>query len=971
MRKSIAFGILTMTLAASASNLLKNSTFGEDAPQYGAMPPRWQAENLSVWGFVDDDGIVIDNGCNCLRYNGKGNEGVPVAWQEFSPEKGVTTYVVAADLKAGGCSPSVLVKDSGGNVLATLKPSISNVWQTVFKEFKYEGEGKLKVELQGSLNGQSGFSYFDNVRVLTGKLSENQMELSRKAKFVPAGPNIALGKKYTLEPRPNYSYCTDSDDAIQLTDGVYTKGYFWTQKSTVGWRGGRGYITIDLGKRENICGASFNTAGGRAGVAFPSTITIFTSDDAKKWAFVGDLAVLGTVNGAPAFDSYSIFRYASNDIKGSGRYVKFVVFGTNYLFVDEIEIYGGGDGSTAEANIDNPVHFTENMAFETGAKQRVRVDLDNMEMRLAEAGLLDDETKAKIQAVAQKIPRMYENMVNPNDFKAVFPLGLQYEQAEVLALNSKLMMKAGYKTPFVWKNNRWKNLEINEIPKDSGIKSIEVEMMRNEVRGETFNICNPTGIRLDGRIAVEGIPKEANLIVNEVLFTDTATRKPVSDAIVPIDGDSPFVLLAGCNKQIWLSFKRPACKAGVYDGRIKVTVGGEMVATIPLKLRIYDIDFPQQPSIHLGGWDYTNMMGKYYNTPNCVEATIDIMKDTYVDSPWATNAVMPKGAKFDNDGHLENPNGLDFSAWDKWTKMWKGARRYCVFWAIGDKFNGVSPSDPRFANMVTEYVNAWMAYVRETGFNPKNVVVLLYDEPSREEQAKKIMEWARPIKERCPEFTIFEDPCFNDPRPVDPEFFKLSDVLCPMTRMIHAMWKFPQEDPNFKGNFRDFYVQKRKEGAELWLYSCSGPSRTLDPITYHRGQFWRCVDMGAVGSMYWAFGCGGGIGNSWQPYAHKHNEYSPYFVGQDAPTNAKHNEAVREGVQDYEYFIMLAKKIEAMKAQGKDEEAKAAQAIYDKALTRGLSTLPHIEGNDIDWNNDNHHEWMDEARISVLHELVK
>jgi hypothetical protein len=460
-----------------------------------------------------------------------------------------------------------------------------------------------------------------------------------------------------------------------------------------------------------------------------------------------------------------------------------------------------------EANIDNPVRFTENMAFETGARQRVRVDLDNMELRLAEAGLLDDDAKAKIQAIGQKIPRMYENLVNPNDVKAVFPLGLQHEQAEVWALNSKLMERVGYKKPFVWKNNRWKNLDINEIPKDSGIRSIEVEMMRNEVRGETFNICNPTGARLDGRIVVEGIPEEANLIVNEVLFTDTAIRKPVSDAIVPLDSDSPFALFAGCNKQIWLSFKRPACKAGVYDGRIKITAGGQMVATIPLKLKIYDMDFPRQPSIHLGGWDYTNMMGKYYNTPNCVEATIAIMKDTYVDSPWATNAVMPKGATFDNDGHLQNPKGLDFSAWDKWTNMWNGARKYCVFWSIGDKFNGVPPSDPRFANMVKEYVNAWMAYVKQTGFNPKDVVVLLYDEPSREEQAKKIMAWARPIKERCPEFTIFEDPCFNDPRPVDPEFFKLNDVLCPMTRMIHAMWKFPQEDPNFNGNFRDFYVQ--------------------------------------------------------------------------------------------------------------------------------------------------------------------
>ncbi len=87
MRKSIAFGILTMTLAASAANLLQNSTFGENAPQYGAMPPKWQAENLSVWEYIDDDGVVIDGGCNCLRWEGKGKEGVPVAGQEFSPAK--------------------------------------------------------------------------------------------------------------------------------------------------------------------------------------------------------------------------------------------------------------------------------------------------------------------------------------------------------------------------------------------------------------------------------------------------------------------------------------------------------------------------------------------------------------------------------------------------------------------------------------------------------------------------------------------------------------------------------------------------------------------------------------------------------------------------------------------------------------------------------------------------------------------
>ena len=47
--------------------------------------------------------------------------------------------------------------------------------------------------------------------------------------------NIALGKQYKLWPAPNYPYCTDPDDTIQLTDGKTTKDYFWTQKGTVGW----------------------------------------------------------------------------------------------------------------------------------------------------------------------------------------------------------------------------------------------------------------------------------------------------------------------------------------------------------------------------------------------------------------------------------------------------------------------------------------------------------------------------------------------------------------------------------------------------------------------------------------------------------------------------------------------------------------------------------------------------------------
>lgn len=82
--------------------------------------------------------------------------------------------------------------------------------------------------------------------------------------------NLALGKRYTLDPNPNYRLCTDSQDKVQLTDGIFTEGYFWTQMTTVGWSNAQPVkITIDLETVQPIRGISFNTAAGVAQVQWP------------------------------------------------------------------------------------------------------------------------------------------------------------------------------------------------------------------------------------------------------------------------------------------------------------------------------------------------------------------------------------------------------------------------------------------------------------------------------------------------------------------------------------------------------------------------------------------------------------------------------------------------------------------------------------------------------------------------------
>ena len=78
--------------------------------------------------------------------------------------------------------------------------------------------------------------------------------------------NIALGASYTIEPSPNYGLCSDPGDSEQLTDGVYTEGYFWAQQSTVGYQEKTPSIVIlDLGAVKPIRGVSYHTAGGVCG----------------------------------------------------------------------------------------------------------------------------------------------------------------------------------------------------------------------------------------------------------------------------------------------------------------------------------------------------------------------------------------------------------------------------------------------------------------------------------------------------------------------------------------------------------------------------------------------------------------------------------------------------------------------------------------------------------------------------------
>ena len=127
-----------------------------------------------------------------------------------------------------------------------------------------------------------------------------------------------FGVQVRVESDAQYGYCRDVDDIKQLTDGVYTVGYFWTQKSTVGWRSSTvSTVTVDLGLKSRSV-AFMEYGAGVAGVTHSKAILIFVSSDKKTWHWQGDGDPKYEVNGKPPAGKYAVHRYHAENFSTKG-----------------------------------------------------------------------------------------------------------------------------------------------------------------------------------------------------------------------------------------------------------------------------------------------------------------------------------------------------------------------------------------------------------------------------------------------------------------------------------------------------------------------------------------------------------------------------------------------------------------------------------------------------------------------------
>ena len=806
------------------------------------------------------------------------------------------------------------------------------------------------------------------------------------ASAVGGAENIAIGRPCAYSPAPNYALCSDAGDSAQLTDGKYDSGPgpIWLRKSTVGWkRLGQvtAMISVDLGETKPISGFSFSYAAGAAGVGWPDLAYVYVREsESEKWRYVGDLvANSADENGPPKMDRYAACRARSMRMPCRGRYVAMLVRSSNFIFSDEIEIYAGGKellgGEMRGVPVAEPMTHVK---LSTLCNRLVR-DLDAVEAKAKDGA--SPETRAKLDAAAsrlrERLAQLESGDSDPQEILTVLPMNVI--QRDIYTLNAVVMRSHGIASPTLWTNNRWENLDLLRIPSEEEIAATvpAVKMMRGETRSAAVNVANPMRCPLTFRVSVKGFPQSANVECRQVVFTDTKMRRPVSGAFGKGGNPISVTVPAGTSGQVWITFRRPAGRAGRFDGEIAFEADGFPALRRGVSLVLCDVDMPERTRVHLGGWDYSTGKCDYFGTPGNAAANQTMMRSLHADTFFARwDAVRPKGAKFDGEGRLANAADLDFSGWDEWVARFSDARIYAVFLAVdrmkdGDRyvFESEEAGTARFARMVEEYFRAWAAHMQKNGVNPSQALFHLLDEPGEWQTEWKQMVhlapiWARAIKKADENFMIFANPDFSgDPEQAGKEYYSTSDVICPKAEVVGN----PASSVH-----RDFFDGLRRQGKRIWFYSCQGPSREMDPVSYYRQQFWLAFAAGAEGCAWWAFGCGGGIGDSYHAYRQPGVEFSPYFVSPTDVADSKQSEGLREGAEDYECLAMLKDAIDREKNRGRDvswHEAVLADAIRT-ALNISRDKSGPVRADNVLWSAGKDRSCADRAHDAVLDALV-
>ncbi len=796
--------------------------------------------------------------------------------------------------------------------------------------------------------------------VLLATLVVGSCALAQDPGAAPGGENLALGKPYEIRPG-SYGGCADPGDATQLTDGEYApEERFWLQTGTVGWQSsGPEFITVDLGDVYPISGAAYSTAAvATAGVEWPSQIVVFVSDDGNEWFRVADLVKLHSDREPlPSNERYSTQTIWSDEVATHGRFVKLAVFTAgNYIFVDEVEVFRGPEDLLTASRVGEPIPGIELYMLNQPVFALQRANLAAVRDDIAQ---LPPNQRNALAERADALGNEIEALAPVDDplFRPIIPF--TDVQRDILALQAEVWRAQGRQPVRLWQSNRWDPLGPSDEPASDEAPLVSVEMMRNETRADVLNITSANSRPMRMQLRITGMPGGENpdwITARQVEHVGSRFMGTVAAPLPAAErsGDGWMIdVPTGMTRQVWFEVNSAGLDAGTYEGAIELSSAAGGQQSVPLRVTVHPLTMPGEKTLSVGGWDYTSSDTDRGLTPENVDLVIEHLRAHGVNSPWGLSAVLSSG-EFDAQGNMTAEP--DTQLFDRWVERWPDSKIYLVYAAVGREFAGAELGAERFDRQVGQWARFWVDHAVEVGVESGKLAVLLVDEPRSPEAFETITGWARAIKAEAPEMLIFEDSFIIEDRSVMLETFEYTDILCPLR--LHYI---------DNAEWREMVNQQRDAGTDLWFYSCNGPAKTFGPYDYYLAQAWHVYALGGTGSHFWSFNDTRGE-STWNDYVSPQSSpFTPIYLDPVSVTAAKPMEAIRESLQDFEYLMMLERRVEELAAAGAED---AAVANARQLLATGPARVIGDSPGEYRWGSRDDYDVQDRVRHEILQALL-
>lgn len=673
--------------------------------------------------------------------------------------------------------------------------------------------------------------------------------------------NIALDKKYTVSPAPNYALSAPPTDNTSLTDGKYTVGYFWTQKTTIGWQNVKYVeIMIDLGKISTIDRITFSTARGRhAEVNYPAQIDTFVGDKNHKFLYVGDIAKdSDNIPGA-----YQTKKFALNDVGATGRYLLFIIWPNGpYLFCDEIEVAEGINekGKVGNLRREEVINISKKL-------KRLNVEKEFL-IKFLEKIILTTSSGSSINIIPLEVQQKIISLESINDAEAI--------ETELLKLRAKVLRtKFPGKDFLVGAINPWAPLSPTSSLVDIPPQNISITIPQGGYDHAAFVVSNLTADSHQISVRLGTLPKEApRLAFFHVPYVKSAAMEYVADPLVPIKRH--FTLRSGESKMVFLTAHGE--HPGSWRGSLNVVSDGS-VTSLSLNIKVSEVALPKKFTLNSVNWGYLRYKPI---SDRKTEAVRDLFSHH-------TNVIVVH----QSDLPLADPEKkMDFGRLETYLNLHKGALKILIFveynhenrLTVNGKFKFMSD---KWKEGFKEFYGGLVKSAARAGFSEDQIYLYPYDEMFGKDIDRFIVlsSWAR---KEIPTIKFYGT-----------------------LEKKESLKALPYLDIAQIINREDMFADAINSKKEIWLYGATENTKSLSPYSYYRMMHWKAFSLGFKGAGFWNYADTGGgesPGSAWDDFDGERPDFAVIYEGENGTiVSSRRWEAWRMGVEDYELLTMYAR----------------------------------------------------------------